>query len=378
MSRSPVASARLTSSVPLLAPRPPLFLALIAHLLLLGYALFVFTRGFLLSRIALPDVSSCSNSPVPGSWPSPPSSQSSSAPVGCWSSRPPPYKHALILLVDALRFDFTLYDPSLSEPIPPYRNKLPIMQHLLDTQPRRALRYQFLADPPTTTLQRLKALSTGTLPTFIDAGSNFGGSSILEDSWLTQAALANRSASFVGDDTWLSLFPDVFRLSHPYPSLNVWDLHTVDEGVLAHLPSMMESKEDTILLGHFLGVDHCGHRHGPSHPAMAAKLKQMNTVLTDILASIDNDTIVFIFGDHGMDGKGDHGGDSRSELEAALFIYSGRDLDERGEEFDHLLRDMDQQRSHRSVAQVDLVPTLAMALGLPIPFGSLGSIIPEI
>ncbi|KAI9226988.1 MAG: hypothetical protein DHS80DRAFT_17891 [Piptocephalis tieghemiana] len=378
MSRSPVALARkLGPSLPTSSHHPLLFL-LTTHILLLGYALFVFTRGFLLSRTVLPDLSSCADSPVPGSWsssssPSPSSSSSSSVPPGCWSSQPPPYKRALILLVDALRFDFTLYDPSLPEPIPPYRNKLPIIQHLLDTQPRRALRYQFLADPPTTTLQRLKALSTGTLPTFIDAGSNFAGSSILEDSWLAQASLANRTTSFVGDDTWLSLFPEVFRESHPYPSLNVWDLHTVDEGVLTHLPSMLQSKKDTILLGHFLGVDHCGHRHGPSHPAMAAKLKQMNTILTDILSSIDNDTIVFVFGDHGMDGKGDHGGDSRSELEAGLFIYSGKDLDERGDDFNLLLRSMDEQ-----VQELDFVPTLCMALGLPIPFGSLGSVIPEI
>ena len=34
---------------------------------------------------------------------------------------------------------------------------------------------KFIADPPTTTLQRLKGLTTGSLPTFIDAGSNFAG-----------------------------------------------------------------------------------------------------------------------------------------------------------------------------------------------------------
>lgn len=32
----------------------------------------------------------------------------------------------------------------------------------------------------------------------------------------------------------------------------------------------------------------------------------------------------------------------------------------------------------RSVSQIDIVPTIALLLGLPIPFGNLGAIIPEL
>lgn len=34
-----------------------------------------------------------------------------------------------------------------------------------------------------------------------------------------------------GDDTWMQLRPDAYSEAHPYPSFNVKDLHTVDEGV---------------------------------------------------------------------------------------------------------------------------------------------------
>ena len=34
-----------------------------------------------------------------------------------------------------------------------------------------------------------------------------------------------------------------------------------------------------VLVAHFLGVDHCGHRVGPDHPAMADKLTQMDGVV---------------------------------------------------------------------------------------------------
>ena len=34
-----------------------------------------------------------------------------------------------------------------------------------------------------------------------------------------------------------------------------------------------------VLVAHFLGVDHCGHRFGPDHPAMGQKLTQMDGVI---------------------------------------------------------------------------------------------------
>lgn len=40
---------------------------------------------------------------------------------------------------------------------------------------------------------------------------------------------------FMGDDTWESLFPKSFHRSLPFPSFNVKDLHTVDNGILQHL-----------------------------------------------------------------------------------------------------------------------------------------------
>lgn len=71
----------------------------------------------------------------------------------------------------------------------------------------------FIADPPTTTMQRLKALTTGSLPTFIDVGSNFASTAIIEDNWVEQIVSSGRNITFLGDDTWslLSLFSVLFR-----------------------------------------------------------------------------------------------------------------------------------------------------------------------
>jgi phosphatidylinositol glycan class O len=44
------------------------------------------------------------------------------------------------------------------------------------------------------------------------------------------------------------------------------------------IPEIQRSDWD-VIIAHFLGVDHCGHRYGPYHPAMAEKLTQMDQVL---------------------------------------------------------------------------------------------------
>ena len=70
---------------------------------------------------------------------------------------------------------------------------------------------------------------------------------------------------------------DSFKRSYPYPSFNVKDLHTVDNGVIAHLIPELRTNGWDIIIAHFLGVDHCGHRYGPYHREMADKLLQRNT-----------------------------------------------------------------------------------------------------
>lgn len=98
----------------------------------------------------------------------------------------PPRAKVVLLVVDALRYDFTLYDETLANAELAFQNKLPVMSRLLKTHPDRTRLYKFVADPPTTTMQRLHALTTGSLPTFIDANSNFATAEISEDNIVDQ------------------------------------------------------------------------------------------------------------------------------------------------------------------------------------------------
>ena len=149
----------------------------------------------------------------------------------------------------------------------------------LETIQEQAVLFKSLADPPTTTLQRLKGIITGSLPTFVDAGHNFASFEISEDNIVEQLVQAGKRVVFMGDDTWMTLFNNKFHRAFPYPSFNVKDLHIVDEGIVTHLLPEVKKKDWDVIIAHFLGVDHCGHSLGPYHPAMGKKLTQMNGII---------------------------------------------------------------------------------------------------
>ncbi|GAB6018995.1 hypothetical protein CHUAL_000629 [Chamberlinius hualienensis] len=277
----------------------------------------------------------------------------------CWL--PPRFAKSIIIMIDGLRYDFVSFNEASSQP---FSNHLSVVHRLLTNQTRRSALAKFVADPPTTTMQRLKGLTTGSLPTFIDAGRNFASSEIEEDNIIDQLVANQKKIVFMGDDTWTNLFPNRFVKSFPYSSFNVKDLHTVDQGIQEHLVPQIKTGDWDVIIAHFLGVDHCGHRYGPSHEAMRDKLREMNAVLESVIAAMDHETVLFVMGDHGMTEDGDHGGDSANELEAALFIHSKS-------------QDLYGQIIPSEIKQVDFPPTFASLLGLPIPFSNLGKVVTE-
>ncbi|PVH98746.1 hypothetical protein DM02DRAFT_565880 [Periconia macrospinosa] len=344
---------------------------LILHVL----GIYLFTSGFLLTRLVLDHKSECAVPPIEGAL----SYSSGSPETGCW--HPKTFEKAIIILVDALRYDFTVPFPAdgSDETAHQFHNAIPVLYETAVNHPNNAFLLPFIADPPTTTLQRLKGLTTGTLPTFIDAGSNFAATAIDEDNLIAQLYNSSKRIVHLGDDTWHSLFPGYFEpnLTRPYDSFNVWDLHTVDNGVTDHLFPLMHSSNTSkwdVVIGHYLGVDHAGHRYGPDHPAMNAKLNQMDGIIRRMINQLDDSTLLVVMGDHGMDAKGDHGGESDDEIQAALWMYTKQKVFGRSSP-DYITPPA--TAKDRPVAQIDLVPTLSLLLGMPVPFNNLGKPIEE-
>ncbi|KAK2888487.1 GPI ethanolamine phosphate transferase 3 [Channa argus] len=314
--------------------------------------IYLFMSGFLLVRLEVNRTSTCGDVLQPGEDPAD------------FCRVPPRFRRVVLLIIDALKIDFARFDPRNTAP-KPYENKLPVLEETVSSRPSHSRLYPFRADPPTTTMQRIKGFTTGSLPTFVDVGNNFASSAILEDNLIHQFGQVGKRVVFMGDDTWESLFPKKFHRSLPFPSFNVKDLHTVDNGILQHLYTTMMGDDWDVLVAHFLGVDHCGHRFGPDHPAMADKLTQMDGVIRSVIDRLQNDTLLVVMGDHGMTDTGDHGGESQKETDASLFLYSPSSL----------FSGPPAQSEPDVVPQTDLVPTLALLLGVPIPYSSVGQVL---
>ena len=111
---------------------------------------------------------------------------------GCWMTRR--YSKAVLFIIDALREDMvTLQDRDCDSPICTYaHNQMPKLQRLLRDNSSQTALFVFEADAPTVTSQRLKGLTTGGLPTFIDISSNFGSDVIHEDNLVDQLATLNK------------------------------------------------------------------------------------------------------------------------------------------------------------------------------------------
>ena len=301
------------------------------------------------------------------------------------------FKKAVILLFDAVRFDMVLPDAASKEP---WRNHFNILHEMHSHSPSNSILFRFKADPPTATTQRLAGLTAGNLPTFIEVGDNFSGHASPQDNWVHQLINAGKRMHFLGDDTWLHMYPFLQEQRNAtvkgYHSFHLFDLDTVDNAIEAEIYNLLERNDHDVLVAHYLGMDHCGHKYGPAHVLCAKKLQQYNEIVKKVILSLNEDTLLVAMSDHGMTDDGDHGGVSPKETSAFLFMHATKANFVDTERFAQLaeLREadvdakdldfFDNQSNVRTVEQVDFCPTLSVLLGLPIPFGNLGKVIPEV
>ena len=284
-----------------------------------------------------------------------------------------------------------------------------------------SLLFKFIADAPTTTSQRLKGLLTGSLPTFVDISNSFSSKTLEEDNLIHQLQQnGKKRILFSGDDTWAELFPSAdngnnlssryssyFADFEAFPSMNVKDTETVDTGVRnswkkAHALAMRNrngsntsvdnkntsdnsTRDDDddadwdVWIGHMLGADHVGHTYGAKTKEMKKKLEQNDRDIRNIMNDLKTEKEVYakalflVFGDHGMTDEGDHGGSSEVEVNSFLFAHRPHgNIAAAFEDDEDEDDDISTIRSKNEMMQIDLVPTLSVLMGVPIPFSSLG------
>lgn len=110
-----------------------------------------------------------------------------------------------------------------------------------------------LVESPTVTLPRIKALTTGSVPQYVDMVRNLAASEVLQDSWLHSAKNQGLKTVFYGDNTWEKLFPGLFARSEGTTSFFVWDFNEVDYNVTRNVDMELKDFDWDIMVLHYLG-----------------------------------------------------------------------------------------------------------------------------
>ncbi|XP_051156691.1 GPI ethanolamine phosphate transferase 2 [Leptopilina boulardi] len=269
-------------------------------------------------------------------------------------------KKIVIMVIDALRWNFVAEKTM--------KDSMPILQSLIENKMSCLL--QGKVNPPTVTMPRIKAVTSGTVPSFIDVALNLGGNAVIGDSILKQAKNHGHKLIFYGDDTWLKLFPKIFLRHDGTTSFFVTDYTEVDNNVTRYLHKELHRNDWSIMILHYLGLDHIGHMAGPFSPLIKPKLREMDEIIGRIQTRMTHWTknnipsLFIVCGDHGMKDSGGHGGATLEETLVPI-VTIGTSCQETNNE-------------PRQIAQIDLASTLSVLLGVPIPSSNLGTVSLEI
>lgn len=323
----------------------------------LACAILSFAVGFFPHKAFLPGLAT---------WPTDPSV----------SMRGSPFDRVIFMVVDALRSDFVYSSDS----------RFLFTQSLIRSG--AAVPFDGHASPPTITMPRIKAITTGSVPSFLDVVLNFAESDTTstlahQDSWLAQSK-ARPGAKLVmyGDDTWLKLFPDFFARADGTTSFFVSDFTEVDQNVTRHVPAELANTDWSVMILHYLGLDHIGHKSGPRSMNMSPKQMEMDSIVEQIYSAMEHSShlkssLLVLCGDHGMNEAGNHGGSSPGEVTTALVFVSPK-FQGAFEGIDSPKAPISDYSFYDKVEQSDIAPTLASLLGFPIPLNNLGVVIPKL
>ncbi|KAF8538213.1 alkaline-phosphatase-like protein [Trichophaea hybrida] len=292
---------------------------------------------------------------------------------------PAPFNKVVFMVVDALRSDFVFGE----------RSGFKFTQSLIFSG--RAIPFTAHATSPTITMPRVKAITTGSIPGFLDVILNFAESDTTsslaqQDNWLAQIKANGGKLVMYGDDTWIKLFPGMFTRSDGTSSFFVSDFTEVDNNVTRHIDDELARDDWNAMVLHYLGLDHIGHKSGPQSAFMLPKQVEMDGIVERIYTAIEtqphlDSTLFVLAGDHGMNDAGNHGGSGEGETSPALVFMSPK-LKTIASTYEVPLKAPTKPRSgefgfYDTIEQSDLAPVITSLLGLPVPRNNLGVFMPK-
>ncbi|POM84943.1 putative integral membrane protein [Cryptosporidium meleagridis] len=332
----------------------------------------------------------------------------------------PIYDKVVYFIIDALRIDYLNIETK--NPNSLIHNQFKYLNELMrsDELKNHIRFYNFKADFPTLTTFKIKSLMSGENPGLFELTSSLRPNNNTESSTiLKNLFLKNKKFVIIGDDTWDLLYNELIHYNYKFESLNIRDFDSLDNYIedkihlfLNHTNIHYEKYNDwKFMVNHFIGVDHIGHYSGVYNDAMKNKLSQMDQtavktlqlllkinnqndhltpkeftkqVINSIKTNNKSEKILFLlFGDHGQNENGGHGGSCITETSAGFFAFSTIPFIasmEKIPEWDFPVNNKTSEqvslneriKNIKVLNQIDTVPIISSSLGIPIPENNLG------
>jgi hypothetical protein len=282
----------------------------------------------------------------------------------------------IMLVIDGLRYDYLFKDEEVPQKELYKLERFHLFHELFEKSPENIVVCKTFADTPTSTVQKIPSIVTGTMAPKVNVIMAFGALPIKEDNLMRQAHLAGQKPYFSGDSLWNGYFPNDLIDTTETRDFDIKNPN-VDDASFEFIEQVVKKKKDwNLIIGHLLAVDHMGHAYGLGDQRMAEGIKGMDKLLRKVINLMDDDTTLMIVGDHGMDFSGEHGRDSPGETNTVIVGYSKKGFQKYKQNNLHdIMRSINE--TTKLVKQEDFTPTISMLLGLPIPFSNMGQVLSD-
>ncbi|XP_054159570.1 GPI ethanolamine phosphate transferase 3-like [Oppia nitens] len=313
-----------------------------------GTGIWLFTTGFLLTRPASHRQSSCGDNHNDDS------GQIKGRTPGC--SFPDRYRKAIVLVTDGLVYDFDGHFGHNSDNEVTNSDQK-IINNLFNTYENRTKVYKLFDRYLLSMRQTLETIITGSLPTFIKYHNNYKLFDIIEDNLIKQMNSKSRKTILMANKSLKDLVPnDLFSQTFYYSEVTDLERKLVEE---------VKSRDFDLLISDLPTFSHLkdGQQLMSSNESLVAnrwtKLAKLFKQLVSLIED-DDKTILFVISDR-TSVKVSSNANPMPNDSPFIFTFSSQKLSPI-------------ESASNFVSKIDLVPTLSLLLGIPIPFSNVGRV----
>lgn len=251
-------------------------------------------------------------------------------------------RHVLLVVLDGLRHDYAA-DPAMA---PGFARRM-----------REDAHADVWAGRVTMTSSAVLSLGTGQRGTFANIVLNLNAARARHDDLLARLRASGLRAALAGDEVWAQTFGD-------------FDAQVVDERGLSlktdDSPAILAAAErlarteprPALLVAHFVAPDHMAHAYRADSATYREHLRALDASLEALYARLPSDWTVVALSDHAALANGQHGTDA-PEMRLTPLVAFGPGVRAGA--------------ASRPLEQVDVAPTLATLLGVPVPVHGRGT-----